>query len=31
MGLGCNMTQALKQGKNVIIKGVDKCGDNQSQ
>ena len=26
-----NMTQAWKQGNNVIVRGIDKCGDNQSQ
>ena len=26
-----NMTQALEQGNNVIVRGTDKCGDNQSQ
>ena len=26
-----NMTQVLKQGNNVIVRGTDKCSDNQSQ
>lgn len=29
-GLQWNMTQALKQGHNVINRGTDKCDDNQS-